>query len=61
MALTEINERLLDECAVKDGELQRLSESLVRTQKEFNGCKEALILKEQEVGTMTTELADLGR
>lgn len=46
-ALMEINERLTDECAVKNGELQSLNEPSVWTQQEVAEWKEALTRKGQ--------------
>lgn len=59
VALTKINEPLIDECTVEDGKLQSLNESFLRSKQDLENCKEALILKEQEVGEITTELGDL--
>lgn len=59
IVLTEINERLTDECVFKDGELWSLNESFVHSQQDLDECKKALMQKEQEVGTMAAELADL--
>lgn len=50
MVLTEINEELADECAVKDSELRSLNESFIRSHQDLDECKEALMQKEQEVG-----------
>lgn len=59
VALTKINKRLMDECAIKSSELHSLNGSLIWMQQEVDECKEALTCKGQEIGAMTTELANL--
>lgn len=58
-SLTEINEYLIDECAVKDGKIQSLNVLLSLAHQELKKHKVELTRKCQKNDTMTSELLEL--
>lgn len=57
-SLSEINERLTDECAVKDERIESLNELLAQAHQETSKHKEELAQKKQKNDLLSFELSE---